>query len=50
MTIIFILLSLLIINITIKYINNNDDVNIVISLKGWSIFIGVVQPLLFISS
>ena len=48
MTIIFILLSLLIINITIKYINNNDDVNIVISLKGWSILVGVVSTSTFL--
>lgn len=48
MTIIFILLSLLIINITIKYINNNDDVNIVISLKGWSVLVGVVSTSTFL--
>lgn len=48
MTIIFILLSLLIINITIKYINNNDDVNIVITLKGWSILVGVVSTSTFL--
>ena len=49
MTIIFILLSLLIINITIKYINNNDDdVNIVIGVKGWSALVGVVSTSTFL--